>query len=265
MKYLYEKTVVVTGASSGIGLELSKQLISDYGCKVIGIGRSVEKLNKAKTSLGDNFTPFSCDVSKKSEWQRLACFLRENEYEPDILINNAGIMLPFIKTENLSEQDFENVFATNFLSILYSLDTVVPLLRKDKGLVNISSSSALCPVIGQSAYSASKSAVKSLTEILQTEEKFYVGLIMPGFCKTDIMRSIKRSEKENKLIDKISISSQKCAKIILKTINKKRKRKIIGLDAKFMNLLHIVMPKSSGKIIAKVLKSSKLNMFEGIQ
>lgn len=265
MKYLYGKTVVVTGASSGIGLELAKRLIESYNAKVIGIGRNVEKLNNAKTMLGENFTPFSCDVSNLSEWERMAEFIKENDYKPNILINNAGVMLPFLKTADCKKEDYLSVINTNFASVYYSLSTVVPLLTGDKGLVNVSSSSALCPVVGQSAYVVSKSATKAFTEVLQTEADYYVGLIMPGFCKTDIMRSIDRSEKENNLINKISISSSKCAKIILNAVDKKRRRKIIGADAKFMHLLYVLFPRSAGKIIAKILKKSGLNMFASIR
>lgn len=265
MGYLYRKTVIVTGASQGIGYELSKQLIQKYDCKVIAVARNLEKLNNAKTTLGENYYVFSCDVSKIDDWQKLANFIKESDLNPQILINNAGMMLPFTKAKDCSLGDYERIFKTNFISLLYSLKTVVPLLSDEKGLVNISSSSSLCPVIGQSGYCATKSAVKSFTEVLQTESDFYVSLIMPGFCRTNIMSSLLSSEKEKKLIDKISMPADKCAKKILNAVNKKRRRKIIGIDAKLMHIMYRLFPCSAGKIIAKVLKKSRLELFDKIQ
>lgn len=265
MKYLYGKTVIVTGGSSGIGLSLSTRLINKYGCTVIAVGRSEEKLATAKKNLGEQYLTFSCDVSTLEGWESLKIYIIENQLSPNLLINNAGIMFSFKKAEATNIEQFDKIISTDLLSVIYSMQTVVPMLSGDKGVVNISSSSALCPVVGQSGYCLSKSAVKSFTEVLQTEVKYYVGLMMPGFCKTDIMRSIDISKKDKNLIDKISITSDKCAKIILKAINKKRPRKIIGLDAKFMNFLYKLAPKKAGKIIAWFLRKSKLKMFDEIQ
>ncbi len=88
---------------------------------------------------------------------------------------------------------------------------------------------------------------------------------MPGFCKTNIMRSIDMSDKDKKLIDKVSISVEKCATKIVKAIDRKKARKVIGKDAKFMNFLYKIAPKKAGKIIAWFLRKSKLKLFEGIQ
>lgn len=265
MAFLNGKSIIITGASSGIGLELSRQLIKNFDCTVLGIGRSEEKLEKVKKLLGEKFTPFSCDVSKESEWERLSEFIKTQNIKPNIIINNAGIMLPFVKIKDYNKEDFSKILSTNLTSVIYSVQYVLPLLESEKGIINISSSSALCPVIGQGGYCLSKSAVKSFTEVLQTEADFYVGLIMPGFCKTNIMRSIDMSDKDKKLIDKVSISVEKCATKIVKAIDRKKARKVIGKDAKFMNFLYKIAPKKAGKIIAWFLRKSKLKLFEGIQ
>lgn len=265
MNFLKNKTLIITGASSGIGFELSKQAIQKYNAKVIGIARTTEKLQSTKEQLGENFTYFSMDVSKETDWENFAEYLKSNNISADILINNAGIMLPFIKATDCDFNQVLKVINIDLMSVLYSVKYIVPLLNKDKGLVNISSSASLCPVVGQSAYSLAKSAVKSYTEVMQTEADFYVGLMLPGYCKTNIMRDISISEKEKKYIDKVSISSEKCAKKILKSIDKKRQRKIIGLDAKFMNILYKLFPKKAGKIIAYFLIKSNFDIFKNIQ
>lgn len=265
MNFLQNKTIIVTGASSGIGFELSKLLIEKFSCKVIAIARNKDKLSECKKELGNDYIPVSMDVSKEEEWVKLGNLINTGVYKPNVLINNAGIMLPFIKAENYDKNDFDKILKTDLFSVIYSVLYVVPYLYGEKGLVNVSSSSSLCPVIGQSGYCTAKSAVKSFTEVLQTEADYYVGLIMPGFCKTNIMRSIEISDKEKKLVDAFSSDSRKCALKILKAVNKKRRRKVIGIDAKLMNFLYKLSPKNAGRIIAKALKKSRLHLFDDIQ
>ena len=69
MKYLRNKRIVLTGASSGIGREMAKQLVKKYGATVIGIGRNEEKLQTLKSELGDNFSYYTMDVSVKNNWR----------------------------------------------------------------------------------------------------------------------------------------------------------------------------------------------------
>lgn len=265
MKFLRNKTVIVTGASSGIGYEISRLLIEKYGCTVIAIGRSKEKLENCKNRLGDKYIPRQADVSDAEEWKKLGEWVQNSPLCPNILINNAGIMLPFIKEADYEEADYKKIIDTDLMSVVNSILYVLPKLHGEKGLVNISSSSALCPVVGQGGYCMTKSAVKSLTEVLQVESDFYVGLMMPGFCKTNIMRSIKINDKEKKLIDAVSMDSEKCAKIIVHAIDKKRKRKVIGADARMMNFMYKISPIGATKIIAKFLMHTKLSIFEKLR
>lgn len=78
---------VISGASSGLGLEIAKILCGKYGCKVIGLARGHKKLEKAAETIGDNFVPFACDVTSQSDRQRLLDFIKDNGFKPDILRN----------------------------------------------------------------------------------------------------------------------------------------------------------------------------------
>ena len=92
----------------------------------------------------------------------------------------------------------------------------------------------------------------------------YVGCICPGFSNTDVFRNQSASEKDFKLIRKLSTSPQKIAKKTVKAIKAKKKLKIIGYDAKLMNFFYKLMPITTSKIITKILKKSGMQLFKNL-
>ena len=81
-KYFNEHTtILVTGASSGIGKEITKILINSYGAKIVGVGRNKEKLQALKSEFGDKFIPYQADVSIKEEWLKIKEFLQVENIE----------------------------------------------------------------------------------------------------------------------------------------------------------------------------------------
>ena len=100
VNWLTGKTVVVTGASSGIGREITKILIEKYSCKVIGIGRDEAKLKNLQNDLkglSNLFSYKTFDVSELSRWEDFAKELVFTDVKVDVLINNAGVLPPFKK------------------------------------------------------------------------------------------------------------------------------------------------------------------------
>ena len=267
MNYLRGKNVIITGASSGLGKHVATRLIKKFGCTVLGTGTKIEKLLALKEELGelgDKLMPFTFDVSTEEGWQEFEKHILDLPITFDVLINNAGVMPSFEKADNRPIGSSIKVLNTDFTSVVYSVKYILPHLSADKGVVNISSSSALCPVIGQAMYSASKGALKAYTEALRAESNYYVGLIMPGFCKTDIFRSIEMDKKEKGLIDKVAQDPVKCAKKIVKAINKKRAKRIIGFDAHLMKLLYFLFPKNAPRIIGWFLRKSRMAIFSNL-
>ena len=162
MKYdLNKRTVVLTGASGGFGREIAKRLILSHGCRVVGIGRNEDKMAALKEELKDKKELFSYklfDVSDRAAWTDFA----ENlDCEPSVLINCAGILPEFKSFEKQSEESVFRVTEVNYLSAVTAIRHMMPKLKqsRDPMIVNISSSSALCPVAGAAAYSASKAAL----------------------------------------------------------------------------------------------------------
>ena len=269
--YLKNKTVVISGASGGIGFSVAKMLIEKYNCKIIGIARTEKKLLSAIETLGENKSNFSYrifDVSIRENWQNFAKELTENKIQIDVLINNAGFMLPFAKYEKYSDAEIDEIVSTNFSAYLYSITALLPLLKESTSpaIVNVSSAAGLCAVVGQSMYCATKYAVRGLTETLQQEYKkqIYIGGVYPGFIKTDILNRQSESGRKNKLINGLMMPLNKATKKIVKGITKKKKRIVMGIDGRPMAFLGRFFPSLTPNIITKVLKASKLEMFTNV-
>lgn len=269
--YLQGKTVVISGASGGIGFAISKLLIEKYDCKIIGIARNEKKILANIETLGDKKSNFSYklfDVSVKDNWKEFAKELIENDVQVDVLINNAGFMLPFAKFEKYSDEEIEEIIKTDFCSCLYSVKELLPIIKKSSSpaIVNVSSAAGLCAVVGQSMYCATKFAVRGFTETICQEYKkqIYVGGVYPGFIKTDILNRQSESAKKNKLVNKLMMPLEKASKKIVKGIAKKKKTIVMGIDGRPMSLFGRLFPKLTPNLITKVLKTSKLEMFNEV-
>ncbi len=267
--YLYNKTVIITGASGGIGFAIAKILIEKYNCKIIGIARNEQKMLSSIQTLGEkksNFSYYLFDVSKKENWQDFYQKLCDSNIKIDVLINNAGFMLPFEKFELCNDKEIEEIVQTNFMANVYSIKTLLPIIKQSSSpaIVNICSAAGLCAVVGQSMYSATKHAMHGFTETLIQEYKgkMYIGGIYPGFIKTDILNRQNIDLKSKKLIDKFMMPLDKASKKIVRAISKKKKKYVLGFDGKFMGCFGRIFPKTTTSIITKVLKASKLEMFK---
>jgi len=260
---LQDKIVVLTGASSGIGREMTKIFVQKYGAKVVGIGRNTQKLQSLQEELGEKFSYRAFDVSERNEWLAFAENLRLEKITPTLLINNAGVFPTFSRVEDTDAETLEKVLKTNFLSAVYGVDALKELIAKEGGIVNICSSAALCTVVGTSSYSASKAAMKAYTEALMLEEKDrYVGLIFPGTTATELFRNDEKTK--NSALQIIAMSPKKMAKKIVKKIVKKRKRAIVGWDAKAMNWTAKLAPVWGLRLICKVMELSKSKVFKDV-
>ncbi len=269
--WLYNKTVIISGASGGIGFSVAKKLIEKYSCTILAIGRNKEKMQKAIETLNENknkFIPFYFDVSSLSAWEDFKAELEEKNIAPDVLINNAGFMLPFKKFDGYTMEEIEEIIKTNFSSVIYSVKTLKPLLDKSKtpAIVNVSSAAGLCAVVGQSMYCATKFAVKGFTETIRQDykKKYYVGGIYPGFIRTDILNRQNTNDKENKLINKIMMPLPKATKRIVKGLKRRKKSIVMGFDGRSMSIFGRLFPNFTPSLVRKVLKVSGLELFKDV-
>lgn len=270
--WIDNKTVIITGASAGIGKGVTETLIKKHNCKVIGIARSQEKTEKFVEELGEyakNFSYKLFDVSVKENWFEFAEYLKENDIHPDVLINNAGILPKFNKTQNYSIEEIERVMNINFYSAVYSIKALLPMILESStpAIINVASSAALMALAGTSTYSASKAALKSFTESLREDlrGKCYVSVICPGFTKTDIFRNQdSNTAKGEKMINAISTDCDKMVKMICNGIANKSELMIFGFDATFMKIFGRITPVQGGRLFSAVMKMSKLPLFDAV-
>lgn len=270
MKWIDEKTIVITGATSGIGRALTKLFIERHNCRVIGVGRREERFLELIEELGDkrdNFEYRIFDVSIESEWQKFAKDMESKSVS--IVINNAGV-LPKFKTfsktiENTPCSEYMRTMEINYNSIVYSTYYMCPVIESNPtpAIVNIASSSGLCPLPGMASYSGSKAAVKNFTEVLRLEKDYYVGLVCPGFTKTEIFRE-QSGKIDSGLVGMIATELDRMAYKIYRGIIRKRKRMVLGFDAKVMDLGYRWFPKCGPKFFGKVLKSARIELFDDV-
>lgn len=262
-KWLNNKTIVITGASSGIGKQLTKLFITKNNCKVIGIARNKQKMEALVLELGDyakNFEYKLFDVGIEQNWIDFANSLTEPVH---LLINNAGIFTKFDNFLSIGIQKGKQVMDINYYSVVYGCNYLIK--KVDAGIVNICSSDALLPVAGTNYYSASKHAVKGFTLSIASEFKNkYIGCILPGFTDTDIFRDIDFTTKETKLLKRFISPCDKISKKIYKAIIKQKRYKVIGYDAKLFNLLSKMNISGGTRLVNGVLQKTKLNMFSTI-
>lgn len=163
------KKIIVTGTSRGIGLELVK-LLSKKGHKVLALSRNEQPVKSLEYK---NVESFSFDITKEEDLQKAADFVKRDWQEVDVLIHNAGAIInkPF---EQISSEEFEKVFKINVLGVAALTRKMIPFMNKDSHVVTVSSMGGVQGSVkfpGLSAYSTSKGAVITLTEILAEEYK----------------------------------------------------------------------------------------------
>ncbi|WP_027880342.1 MULTISPECIES: SDR family NAD(P)-dependent oxidoreductase [Mesoflavibacter] len=163
------KNIIITGTSRGIGFELV-QIFAQKGCNILALSRNEQPVIDLNLQ---NVTSFSFDLGKEDDYHKVEDFIKANWQQVDVLINNAGALLnkPFVET---SISDFEYVYKTNVFGVAEMTRVVIPFMAKESHVVTVSSMGGVQGSMkfpGLAAYSSSKGAVITLTELLAEEFK----------------------------------------------------------------------------------------------
>ena len=265
LKPLDQQVIVVTGASSGIGLA-TVELAASHGAKLVISARSGEILADIVSeieSAGGEAIYVTADVGSRAQVEQIAQTAIARFGRIDTWINDAGGSI-YGRLEEVSEEDSRRLFDTNFWGVVNGSLAALPHLRRHGGaLINVGSevSDAVIPLQGM--YSASKHAVKGFTDALRVEVEevdkapVAVTLIQPTAVDTPFPQHAKNyMDKEPKLPTPM-IDPKKVAEAILHAATKPTKDIKVGAMAKLNTTMHRVMPAIAEKIAAKYVNKQQ--------
>ena len=187
MARLQNKTAVITGGTTGIGFASAQQFIQE-GARVIITGRSEDRLAQAVAKLGSNALSVKADVSNLVDLDHLAARVQSEFGSFDVLFANAGVAksAPF---REVTEAGLDEEMAINFKGVFFTVQKLEPLMREGGSIVLNSTVLDQTALMGESVYSASKAAVRSLARSLGLElldRKIRVNVVAPGPIETPI-------------------------------------------------------------------------------
>jgi NAD(P)-dependent dehydrogenase (short-subunit alcohol dehydrogenase family) len=265
MSFLRDGVAVVTGAGSGIGRALAQQLAAAGSALAIadidekGLAETAASLTK-KSALSTH----PLDVSDELSVRSLAQDVVTRHGRVTLLINNAGVAL--IGTfEELSLDDLRWLMGINFWGVVYGVKHFLPILKQQSRahIVNLSSVFGIIAPVGQSAYSASKFAVRGFTESLRHElegTSVFVSCVHPGGIHTPIAKHARlganapRNKHEEAIarFDQLTPTSPEAAAArILKGVEQCEPRILIGRDARVVDIVQRLRPATYWKMMAK--------------
>ena len=256
------RTVVLTGAASGIGAALARDFAA-HGCRLILIDRDRVALARMAVELGAAVAgAHAIDVGDRAAVAALPAKLigEDGVRAVDILVNNAGIAA-MDRFDQMSLDEFDTVMAINFGGTLAMTKAFLPHLGVDARIANLSSLFGLIAPPGQIPYAASKFAVRGFSEALRhelAETGIRVLSVHPGGIRTGIARNaaIARAiapgtaQEATAAFGKfLRMNPERAARRIVRAIRKGQPRLLIGADARFGDLLARLFPSHYGSLL----------------
>lgn len=267
---LQQCVAVVTGAGSGIGRGLALAL-ARRGCHLaladvnaVGLGETAAEAARH----GVRISQHPLDVADRAAVAALPAEVLAIHGQVDLLFNNAGVAVGGHFSQ-VSEQDFDWLMEINFHAVVRMTRAFLPLLRERPAarVVNISSLFGLIAPAGQTAYSASKFAVRGFSNALASElamEGSTVGVTVahPGGVATGIARNARvaasvpaelRKQHEERARRMLKMPPEQAGEIIVAAAERGQRRVIVGNDARFMALLERLMPVGYSWLLARAM------------
>lgn len=267
MNKFKNSVAVVTGAGSGIGRELCRQLAED-GAHLAIVDIDADNLAETKSILESINSEIDVqttvlDVSNKEAMLAFANESYAHFGKVNLVINNAGVAMSSGNLWETSIDDIEWLMAINFNGVLYGTKAFLPFLDKSQWghIVNVSSLFGIIAVPEQAHYNASKFAVRGLTESLRQEleiagSHISCTSIHPGGIKTNIAKNARITkeldQKNKKMFDNFEelamTTAESAASQILNGVIKNKRRVVIGKDAKILDWVQRHFPNNYQKV-----------------
>ncbi len=264
---LYEKVVLITGGSRGLGLVLARTFLQE-GARLAICARDELELERARKELsatGSQILSVPCDLRDPSQVQRMVDTVREHFGTIDILVNNAGI-ISVGPLESMTLLDFREAIESNYLSALNTVLAVLPTMRNAQQgrIVNIASIGGKVSVPHLLPYSASKFALVGFSEGLRAElkkEGILVTTVCPGLMRTGSPRNATfkgqhRAEYAwfsiSDSLPLLSISAENAARQIVRACQQGTAQIVLSVPAKMAVFLHELFPNLTAEAMALV-------------
>jgi NADP-dependent 3-hydroxy acid dehydrogenase YdfG len=199
MPGIKNKVVAITGASSGIG-EATALRLAERGAKVVLGARRSDRLERLATRIaaaGGEVAHACTDVRRRGDLVDLVGLACARYGKLDVLVNHAGVA-PISPLDELRVEEWEEMIDVNIKGVLYGIAAALPVFRQQGfgHFINTASTAGLKTVPNQSVYSATKFAVRAVSEGLRQEagDKLRVTIISPGFVRTDLVETVTSPE-----------------------------------------------------------------------
>jgi short-subunit dehydrogenase len=262
-----DNVFVITGGGNGIGRELTLNLLSKGGrVAAVDIDQAgMDETAQLAGTAAERLSNHRVDITDRAAVAALPEAVLTAHGQVDGLINNAGIIQPFVKINSLDFSAIDRVMNINFNGTINMTKAFLPELLKRPAaqVVNISSMGGFLPVPGQGVYGASQAAIKLLSEAMYAElinTGVRVSTVFPGAIATEIAArsglDIAAMQGDVSAESKFTpMPANQAAEIIVDGMMKERFHILVGSDAKFMNFLFRLAPKFATNYITKQMGS----------
>lgn len=264
---IQDKVILITGGGSGIGRQLVLKLLT-RGASVAAVDINPDSLEETFQLAGDRKERLSThvvDITDRAAVEALPDQVLARHGAVDGVINNAGIIQPFVRIKDLEYDAIQRVMDVNFFGTVYVTKTFLPYLleRPEAHIVSVSSMGGFLPVPGQTVYGAAKAAVKLFTEGLHSElmeTNVQVTVIFQGSTATNIaensgLTDLPGADGEEEQPAIKTMTPEEAAEQIIKAVEKDSYQVYVGRDASLMNFLYRLMPERAARIIYNQMRS----------
>lgn len=222
------KTIVITGASSGMGAAAARHLAGKGAAVVLGARRTdrIEALVSEITDAGGKAIAVQTDVTKREDLQRLIGAAIEAYGRIDVLINNAGVM-PLSPLERVKVDEWDQMIDVNLKGVLYGVAAALPHMipQKSGHIINVASVAGHKLFGGSAVYSATKFAVRAFSEGLRQEmapHNIRTTILSPGAVKTELLDHISEKDMQQAnrdYVGQVGVPAETLGRLIAFAIN----------------------------------------------
>lgn len=267
------KVVLITGASSGVGMALARKF-AGLGSKLVLVARRGDILETLKSELNrpdEDILTIAADIAKPTDLEAAVKQVEAKYGQLDVLINNAGIV-DTEPLENITAERVQAIITTNLIAPINLTRLALPLLRKPKqaAIVNVSSTVGLTLVPRQSTYGASKAGLNGFTDAMRRElhgTGISVSMVLPGLVNTPMLGDFKNRDEALQMLKDTGLGfpgvkldeGHEVADQIIKAI-KYQKREVIlgGWMFGFLSLMGRHTPLALDGMYVQMFKSDEL-------